>query len=94
MGHTTVLSTCSASRSTRHLFRWLSFPGPLVALGLGTVVGMQHVYVLGRSRGPGNIWPIAIVFWVLCLLPFCWPSEAWCHPVKIWKEKDQQAKSC
>jgi hypothetical protein len=30
---------------------------------------MQHVYML-LLHGPGNIWPIAIVFWVLALLPF------------------------
>jgi hypothetical protein len=30
---------------------------------------MQHVYMLWR-HGPGNIWPIAIVFWALALLPF------------------------
>ena len=30
---------------------------------------MQHVYMLWR-HGPGNIWPIAILFWVLALLPF------------------------
>jgi hypothetical protein len=30
---------------------------------------MQHVYMMWR-HGPGNIWPIAIVFWALALLPF------------------------
>jgi hypothetical protein len=30
---------------------------------------MQHVFMMWR-HGPGNIWPIAIVFWALALLPF------------------------
>jgi hypothetical protein len=30
---------------------------------------MQDVYMLWR-HGLGNIWPIAIVFWVVALLPF------------------------
>jgi hypothetical protein len=30
---------------------------------------MQYVYMLWR-HGPGNIWPIAIVFWALAFLPF------------------------
>ena len=30
---------------------------------------MQFVYMLWR-HGPGNIWPIALVFWVVAVLPF------------------------
>ena len=44
------------------------FPGHSWRWGLAPW-WMQHVYVL-CSRGPGNIWPIAIIFWVLFLLPF------------------------
>jgi hypothetical protein len=44
------------------------FPGHSWRWGLAPW-WMQHVYMLWRY-GPGNIWPIAIVFWLLVLLPF------------------------
>jgi hypothetical protein len=44
------------------------FPGHSWRWGLAPW-WMQHVYMLWR-HGPGNIWPIAIIFWLLFLLPF------------------------
>lgn len=44
------------------------FPGHSWRWGLAPW-WLQFVYMFGQ-RGPGNIWPIAIVFWALALLPF------------------------
>jgi hypothetical protein len=44
------------------------FPGHSWRWGLAPW-WMQHVYMLWQ-HGPGNIWPIAIIFWALLLLPF------------------------
>jgi hypothetical protein len=31
---------------------------------------MQHAYMQWRQPGPGNIWPIALVFWFLVIVLF------------------------
>jgi hypothetical protein len=53
-----VSSFICGSMYPRHSWRWALAPWWL-----------QFVYML-IIHGPGNIWPIAIVFWGLMLLPF------------------------
>ena len=50
------------------VFGGFMFPGHAWRWGLAPW-WMQHVYMVWQ-HGLGNIWPIALVFWVVVLLPF------------------------
>jgi hypothetical protein len=68
MGHASLTDFCSLSQGQAPFSAVISV---LAIRGAGEWRHgwMQHVYMMWR-HGPGNIWPIAIVFWALALLPF------------------------